>query len=249
VLEPGSQILDGPTALAYARNRSTRGDETDRSSRQQQVILAIRDQVLNLNKLPSLVLKAPSIYSTLGEGIRTNLTLEQAIRLAWLAQEVPLEDIQRAAIGDNEVIYDTSPDGQSIFVPIPERILALRDTIFASSIPGSSQGLTKDELIAAENSRITIINQTGIEALGEMTAAYLREKGLNVIEIVQSDEDRPKTRLIDHVGDPSTQRYLIDLLHVAPSEIYFDFDPEVGADMLVYLGLDWAEDNPLQQTR
>jgi len=47
VLEPGLQTLDGPTALAYARNRDTVGNDFDRAQRQQQVIMAIRDRILS----------------------------------------------------------------------------------------------------------------------------------------------------------------------------------------------------------
>jgi LCP family protein required for cell wall assembly len=247
VLEPGRQLLDGPTALAYARNRDADDGDFDRARRQQQVLFAIRDRVLNLDRLPLLIYKAPLLYGKLSQGIQTNMTLEQAIKLAWLAMAVPQENIQRAVIGNHEVIYDKAPDGQAIFVPIPERIRALRDEIFPSSILGLSQGMTTGELIAAENTRIRIVNETGDEALGELTAKYLNGLGLNVIQTVQSDKSRAKTRLVDHVDNPYTLRYLIDLLHVAPSEIYIQFDLEAGTDLVVYLGADWASDNPLQQ--
>ena len=246
VLEPGRQLIDGPTALAYARNRNTSDGDFDRSRRQQQVILAIRDRVLRLDMLPLLVYKAPDLYRNLNQGVQTNLTLEQAIRLAWLAREIRPEDIRHAVIGNSEVVYDTAPDGQTIFVPIPERIQALRDEIFSSSMPGLSQGMTTEELIAAENTRISIVNESGDEALGELTADYLAELGLNVIQVEESDNSRGKTRLVDQVGDPYTLRYLINLLHVAPSEIYLQYDLEAGADLVIYLGADWASDNPLQ---
>jgi hypothetical protein len=193
-----------------------------------------------------LIFKAPALYSQLSEGIHTNMTLDQAIRLAWLAKEIPLDEIRRAAIGNREVTFDQSSDGQDIFVPIPERIAALRDEVFASANPTESGGPRTEELIAAENTRIAIINETGDPDLGELTAGYLKEKGLNVVQAVNGAENRPKTRLVDHTGDPYTLRYLIDLLHVAPSEIYITLDPEAEADLTVYLGADWAANNPLR---
>lgn len=244
-LEPGLQVLDGPTTLAYARNRSTAGDETDRAARQQQVILAIRDRVLDLNMLPRLVLRAPILYGQLQDGIDTNMTLEQAIRLAWLAQEISLDDIQRAAIGDREVTYDFSPDGQAIFVPIPERITALRNEIFGAEGETAAAPSTA-ALIAAENSRITLYNETGQPDLGDRTAAYLVNKGLNVIQVVRDEDIRTKTRLVDHAGDPYTMRALIDLLHVSPAEIYIQYDPQAGTEFSIYLGLDWAENHSLE---
>ena len=46
-LEAGSQTLDGATLLAYARKRYTENDDFDRSARQQEVIMAIRKQILS----------------------------------------------------------------------------------------------------------------------------------------------------------------------------------------------------------
>ena len=47
VLEPGRQRVFGAVALGYARNRYTDGKDFDRSKRQLQVIMAIRDRVLS----------------------------------------------------------------------------------------------------------------------------------------------------------------------------------------------------------
>jgi hypothetical protein len=81
--------------------------------------------------------------------------------------------------------------------------------------------------------------------LGELTAAYLQEMGLNVIESIAGEEPRDLTRLVDQADNPSTLRKLIGLLHVQPSEIYIQYDLDAGTDMLIYLGADWAVDNPL----
>jgi polyisoprenyl-teichoic acid--peptidoglycan teichoic acid transferase len=132
VLQPGRQTLDGPTALAYARNRSTQGDEADRSRRQQQIILAIRERLVRLDGLPVLVSKAPGLYSELREGIVTNLTLQEAIQLAWLAAQIHPQDIRTAVIGPNEVIFDTTEEGWAVYRPIPERIRWLVQGFFAT---------------------------------------------------------------------------------------------------------------------
>ena len=60
-LKPGIQVLPGEWALAYARARYTEGGDFDRASRQQQVILAIRERILDFNYLPTLITKAPTL--------------------------------------------------------------------------------------------------------------------------------------------------------------------------------------------
>lgn len=244
-LEPGRHSLNGALALAYARNRYTAGDDFDRARRQQQIILAARDKVLRLDMLPTLVLRAPAIYTRLSEGVRTNLPLEDAIRLAWLAREIKAEDIQRAAIGPREITGGEGPDGQAVYIPIPERIQAVRDSIFTTSLPGQSGPMTTAELIAAENAAVRIVNESGDPELGELTAGYLRQQGLTVLEISEGERPRARTRLIDQTHNPYTFRWLINLLRVNPGEVWIRLDYESGADLTLLLGRDWAENNPL----
>jgi LCP family protein required for cell wall assembly len=102
-LQPGLQTLDGPTALAYARNRETFGSDFDRADRQQQVVMAIFDQITSLGTLPKLIANSPIIYSNLKNGIHTNLNLKDTISLAWTVAQIPRENIKRGLIGPNEV--------------------------------------------------------------------------------------------------------------------------------------------------
>src|SRR5690606_31860949 len=134
-LEPGVQTLDGATALAYARMRHTTGDDFDRSSRQQEVIMAIRKQVLQFNMLPSLIKKAPNLYQQVKSGISTNLTLDQIVRFALLGAALPEESLVRVVISlPLQLELSTNPgDGQSILIPVPDQIRILRDEVFSGS--------------------------------------------------------------------------------------------------------------------
>jgi LCP family protein required for cell wall assembly len=133
-LEPGVQALSGAVVLAYARNRHTAFDDFDRSNRQQEVILAVREQILTFNMLPELILKAPQLAGDLSSGIETNLSLDQLIRLAWLARQVPEENIQRSVFDlHKDFIYDTieTAEGKQDILRIkPGRIDALRKEMF-----------------------------------------------------------------------------------------------------------------------
>ncbi len=78
VLQAGLQHMDGNTAQKYARTRHGSSD-FDRAQRQQQVLFAIRDRILNLNAVPQLIIQAPSLYASLSQNIYTDLTLDQMI--------------------------------------------------------------------------------------------------------------------------------------------------------------------------
>jgi LCP family protein required for cell wall assembly len=60
--EPGPYTLTGRWALAYVRARKGSGDDFGRAQRQQEAIIAIRNQILDFNQTPTLIANAPTIY-------------------------------------------------------------------------------------------------------------------------------------------------------------------------------------------
>jgi anionic cell wall polymer biosynthesis LytR-Cps2A-Psr (LCP) family protein len=97
-LQPGWQRLPGIWALGYARARNTPGGDLDRAKRQQEVILSIRNRILQYDMLPMLFTKAPDIYNTISAGIHTNMSLDEAIRLAWMVKDIPVESIRSSEL-------------------------------------------------------------------------------------------------------------------------------------------------------
>ena len=82
--------------------------------------MAIRDRILHFNMLPKLIQRAPELYESLSQGIRTNLTLEQVIQLAIkVLNDIPREQIAHTAITFQDATPGTSPDGLAILRPIP----------------------------------------------------------------------------------------------------------------------------------
>jgi polyisoprenyl-teichoic acid--peptidoglycan teichoic acid transferase len=130
ILEPGVQTISGDVALGYARNRYTERGDFDRISRQQEVILAVRDQVLTFNMLPQLVYKAPAIYSSISDGLESNLTLDQFIRLAWLAAQIDEENIYRVSFEPRDLSFErieTESGPQDVLIPKAGRARVLRE--------------------------------------------------------------------------------------------------------------------------
>jgi LCP family protein required for cell wall assembly len=133
-LEAKPYHLNGAEALAYARVRKNAGGDFGRAERQQQVILAALDRVVGFDVLPGLVTRSPALYQELASGIRTNLTLEQIVSLAWLALKVPKENIQSGAIAPPKMVgFYTRPDGAQVLRFVPDPIRILRDKIFVET--------------------------------------------------------------------------------------------------------------------
>ncbi len=241
-LKPGVQTLPGAVALGYARARNTAGGDFDRGQRQQQVILAIRDRVLSFDLIPILIARAPAIYGEISDGIRTNMTLDLAIRLGLISGQISADSIKRAAIGPDQVTYDISPIGQDILVPIPDNIRLLRDEIFANGNGGSPVTADKSlfQLVLEESADLAVLNGTITPGLAAGTSEFLGNQGLDVSVTDNAAELYSDTTLIDYTGNPYTLQFLMDIFEIHPGRIFHSYDPNSEVDVAVILGQDWA---------
>jgi LCP family protein required for cell wall assembly len=237
--------LDGADALAYARARKTEGGDFDRAKRQQQVALALRDTILNLNNVPTLLTKAPVLYQELSSGIRTNLSLEQMISLGMMALQIPMENIQKGVISPpDNVTLETLPDGAQVLKPIPEKIRELRDRIFTntSAVGPSVSADDLGEGARIEAARISVRNGSGTEGLATQTAEYFKAQGLNVVEVGNADRlDYDKSILmVQNATYPYAVRFLASMLNLSQSQILYPVTSDPEVDVIVVLGYDWA---------
>ncbi len=247
-IKPGHYNLPGNLALAYVRLRKTEGGDFDRSQRQQQVIMGIRKRILEYDMLPMLISKAPTLYNEISSGVHTNLGLDQAVRLAWLAIQIPEENIKQGAIGAGQVAFATSPDGtQQVLKPLTEKIRALRDEIFSDTASASPLAISADitQLVKEENARVTVMNGSSVSGLAARTVDYLKSQGINVVETGNASQVSPTTEITFYNGKPYTLKFLVDLMKINKFRIRYASDPAVAADIVIILGDDWAQTNTM----
>lgn len=247
-LKPGRYNLPGDLALAYVRFRKSEGGDFDRSQRQQQVIMSIRDRVLEYELLPILISKAPTLYGELSSGVHTNLSLDEAIKLAWLAIQIPEENIKRGAIGAEHIAFAQSPDGtQQVLKPLTEKIRGLRDEIFSESGPASPLTDTMDlaELVKQENARVSVLNGSSVTGLAAQTADYLKSLGINVVETGNAAQYTSASEITFFTGKPYTLKFLVDLMGINQFRIRHLYDPSRPADIEIVVGDDWAQSGKL----
>jgi len=244
-LEPGTYVLDGEYALAYARDRKSEGDDFDRSSRQMEVILLIRQRILNFDQLSTLVMNAPAIYEDLSTGIRTNMSLDQIIQLAWKAREIPKENIQMVVIGPEYVTIEKSPDGLDILKPIPDKIRLLRDEVLGNG--GLLAPAAGDDLLFSaveEGASIVVLNGSYQPELGTKTVDWLAEQGLNAI--AEGYAQATTVSSVTLQGEaPYALRWLAETFEMTAGRITHDYFPDAQADLVLILGDDWASNNPM----
>ena len=131
-LAAGTHHLDGLTSLKFARTRHGDND-FERANRQQQVIYAIRDQILNLNMLPQMIVRAPSLLSSWDDNVYTNLNLDQMIRLAWYLKDIPTENIRTGVIDYNYSQPFTTSEGAAVLIPNRSRMGSLMVEVFGEN--------------------------------------------------------------------------------------------------------------------
>ena len=121
----GEQVMDGRTALQYARTRHA-GTDFDRLRRQQQVLMAIRDEALSLDLIPRI----PTLARTMGHTVTTNLQLSEVIALSQIATQIGAEDIRFAAIDETMTVPIVLDPGSDVLFPERDKIRRVVEEIF-----------------------------------------------------------------------------------------------------------------------
>ena len=207
-------------------------------------MLAVRDRVLGLDMIPTLVTRAPALYQELTQGIRTNLPFDQMMSLGLLALQIDKKSIQRGVIAPPEmVIFQKLPDGAEVLKPVPDRIRQLRDEIFTytSAVGPSITVQDPAEGARQEAARLAVRNGSGFEGLATQTAEYLQDQGLQVIEVGNADRlDYQVSRIIVYSDRfPYSVSYLASLMGLEAGQILHQPFPDSPVDVAVILGRDW----------
>jgi LCP family protein required for cell wall assembly len=241
----GTRHLSGRVALAYARCRhleqGCKEGDVGRARRQQKVIFGIRDKVLSPENFPKLMAQAPQLYNTFSAGIHTNMSLDDALRLAALVREIPRESIRNkvvdAVVLDSVMINDQKA---SIVRPITEEVRILRDEVFTSSGPiGPMAEGDPRALMQLDGARIRLSDGTNTAQLNERTANYLSQQGLSVAEF-GTTKPQSQTTIILYSPKLYTLQFLLDTFGITrSSQILIKPDPAQTVDIEIWLGNDW----------
>jgi len=260
IVKPGHQCLSGKVALGYARARDTRqgvaNGDVERSQDQQRVILAIREKVLS--NLPALVTQAVPLYNEISSGVHTDLSLEDILRLAMLAKNIPLGSIQPGVIDytmmiDQTTVINSMP--ADVLRPFPDKIRTLVDSIFGGGSFSPAATGSPAQLMEQEGARVLVINGASVNGIAKKTADYLKALGLNVVGSGNMADYPDKyyfpplptrTLLIVHTGKPYAIKYLMALMKFdSANQLRLVFNPAAPADMMLVIGADWVKSNPM----
>jgi LCP family protein required for cell wall assembly len=240
-IDAGLQHMDGNTALKYARTRhdDPMGD-FGRARRQQQVMLAIRDKVLQANMIPQLLPRAGEIASTLGDAIQTDLSLQQVLELAKLGSQIDRTRIKQGIIDQTVTLPYETPDKDQVLIPLRDEIRKLvRDTLLTpppvASVPGSALTPEPPASIVVQNGTVTV-------GLAGQTAIALKAQGFNVTQYGNTDDNRSdyaQTQILVYTGRTAAAQALAEALQVPSSAVQTASSPGGNYDIKVILGADY----------
>jgi polyisoprenyl-teichoic acid--peptidoglycan teichoic acid transferase len=128
----GLQRMDGERALEYARTRSADSD-FHRIQRQQLIIAAMRDQVLQLRTLPSV----PTLLTGC-RNMRSDLGWRDYLNLATSLQTLNSSRVSFAAIDEKMVVDTTLSTGAAVLLPRWDPIRTLVGEAFGIGAPSAT---------------------------------------------------------------------------------------------------------------
>jgi hypothetical protein len=160
---------------------------------------------------------------------------------------VPREAIHQGAIGPDQVTISVSPDGLDILLPDTDLIRQLRDELFTATGPVKPVITATElkELVKAEAARISVLNATYTIGLAAETTEFLTANGVNVAETGNAQKITSQTSIIDYSGKPNTTQFILQVMQLDASHIYSQYDPNSNVDIVILLGEDWAQTNPM----
>jgi LCP family protein required for cell wall assembly len=179
-IDKGWQDLDGATALKYVRERH--GDpegDFGRAKRQQAILSAMKNKAFSLKTFLN-PLAVSDIIDTLGEHIRTDLSIRDLQNLVGLAHEFDTAHIATAVVDawkkDSLLRVSHVPVGSvSMFILLPRtgdwsEVRELAETLFDRDRENA-----RKEAIAHEDARVAIVNDSDSPALGTRVVRFHTE--------------------------------------------------------------------------
>jgi hypothetical protein len=203
ILAPaGVQQMDGVKALLYARSRETTSDFA-RAERQRQILVSLKDKVLNLGTLSNPT-KIAGLMDAFGDNVYSDLSTQGASRLMSIMKKI--DDSKIASIGltnpPHQLVTTDHVGSTSVVRPIAGlNNYTDIQTYVRSQIP--------DGYVLKEKAPIVVISNTAVTAT--QTATLLKTYGYNAVaSTATTTASTPVLVDLSHGKAPFTKHYLED---------------------------------------
>ena len=249
-LPNGVVTLNGLEALNLAR---ARGDgygsygfpqaDFTRTQHQRQMLVAVEQKATSVGVLSNPV-KIGKLFDAVGNNIKTNLTLADALRAAQLTKGFNLNNLQSLSYsygGTNPLLTGYSaPDGESALIPSA----GISDF---SQLRAYYHSITSSNPVVKENASVVVLNGSNVVGLARQEANKLTKEGLDVTAVTDASTEYPDSMLVDlsNGQDSASKQALEQLLSTNSTTVTAITTGEsaealgYNADFVVILGMNW----------
>ncbi len=191
-VDAGQQHMNGSLALKFARSRhGVRGEGSDfaRARRQQKILEAVREKTLSASTLLNPK-RVSGIIGDLNNNISTNIKVWEIIKLWTMVKDVKSDQIINKVLDNSRSgLLEDSVGLNGAYILSPRsgdfsEITYLFQNIFATESTETADSPAKAS--SSQDMKLTILNGTWVNGLGNRVAMKLEQSNINVIEIGNS---------------------------------------------------------------
>jgi LCP family protein required for cell wall assembly len=165
----GVQHMSGSQALVYARSRHGSTD-FDRASRQQRVILSLRQQA----DFATLIQRLPDLVQSTSEAVKTDYPIDKLPQLIELASRIDIGNVRSFVFSPPYYGVEGYPGGIYTLSPNVARIRAA----VASAFNFDPRVEAQRQAVAQEGAQVWVLNGTGGTGTAAAVAGYLDFRGV-----------------------------------------------------------------------
>jgi LCP family protein required for cell wall assembly len=221
-LPNGEDPLDGQEALNLARARGdgSAGDisygfpDTDftRTMYQRKMAIAIAKKAMTVGVLTNPI-KVSGLVSAIGNNVKTNLNLQDVLRLAQIIRGINLNSIgsytypsTTTGIAESKALitgYVDPDSGQDALAPTA-------GVGEYGQLQNYYQQLISSNPVVKEDASVVVLNGTNVDGLAKKDESILQANKIDNITVGDAYNEYPSTMLIDQSGgqDPATKALL-----------------------------------------
>jgi LCP family protein required for cell wall assembly len=217
-LPPGPILLDGKTALMYARSRHSESD-FGRSRRQQQVLVALRERALQMG----IVSKVPALLGIAQKAIATDLDAGSMVALGRLGLEMDRNRIKTVVVDETMATPYKGPNGEDLLQPN-------RQAIQSAILRAFSQA-------SGQTARVEVLNGSDRVGVARQLADQIARLGYEVTRVDDADRnDYANTTIEVLTGNQQAATVLATRLKIPQTAIKAASSSSAGADLRVIVG-------------
>jgi LCP family protein required for cell wall assembly len=229
-ISKGVHHLNGHEALRYARSRHADplGD-IGRAQRQQQILVALKEQALK----PANILKLGLIMRDVQATVRTNFPLDQAAGLGLRVLQADKDKVQKGVLDyESHAITGAIIAGADVLAPNPKVIREITGKLFAPTLAYLKAGAT-----------VRVDNGSGYTGIATAYSRALANMGVKVTDPGDADrKDHPTAVVRAYTRDRAKMaeaKLLASMLGVALEQA----SGKESVDIVIILGKDYAPFN------